>query len=154
MTTEMLHTVLDKHHHDPTQVLAILQDIQAVENYLPKEALLAVVDDVHVPLSKVHALATFFSSFSLKPRGEHICTVCCGTGCHVRGAQRLVDHAARTFDIEPSQTSDDGLVTLETVNCVGACALAPLVIIDGQFHGQMTPAKLDRLFKKLRMSAS
>ncbi len=154
MTTDMLHTILDKHHHDPTKVLAMLQDIQAVENYLPKEALLGVVDDVHVPLSKVYQLATFFSSFSLEPRGEHICTVCCGTGCHVRGAPRLVDHIGRTFDIEPSETSDDGLVTLETVNCVGACALAPLVIVDGHCHGHMTPSKLDRLFKKLRVSAS
>jgi len=154
MTSDTLHTILDKHHHDPSQVLAILQDIQAVENYLPKEALRAVVDDVHLPFSKIYSLATFFSSFSLEPRGEHICTVCCGTGCHVRGAQRLVDHVGRTFDVEPGQTSDDGLVTLETVNCVGACALAPVVIVDGRYHGHMTPARLDRLFKKLRVSAS
>ena len=154
MTQDTLRTILDKHQHEPNRLLAILQDVQAVESYLPRPALATVAQDLDISLSKIYGMATFFSAFSLEPRGEHICTICCGTGCHVRGAQRLVDHVSRTFAIDVGGTSDDQKVTLETVNCVGACALAPLVIVDGAYHGNMTPARLDRLFKKLRVSGS
>ena len=142
MNAKKLDAILDKYQREPSSLLAILQDIQAEENYLARK--------LGVPLARVYALSTFFSSFSLKPRGKHICTVCMGTACHVRGAPRLVEHIEREFDIPAGETTKDMQLTLETVNCVGACALGPLVILDGEYHGNMNPAKLDRVFRPLK----
>jgi NADH:ubiquinone oxidoreductase subunit E len=150
MDANKLTTILDKYQREPSSLLAILQDIQDEENYLPKDTVKEVARELGVPLARVYALATFFSSFSLKPRGKHICTVCMGTACHVRGAPRLVEHIEREFDIPAGGTTQDMQLTLETVNCVGACALGPLVILDGEYHGNMNPAKLDRVFRPLK----
>ena len=95
-------------------------------------------------------MATFFESFHLEPRGKHICTVCMGTACHVRGAQRLVENLERDLDVPSGGTTADMLFTIEEVNCVGACALGPLVIIDGDYHGNMTSGSLTKVIKKLR----
>ena len=150
MDTQKLEAILDKHDRQPAALLAILQDIQEAENYLPKEDILKVAKGLSVSLARVYSLATFFSSFSLEPRGKHICTVCMGTACHVRGATKLVDHVRREFDVPAAGTTPDLKLTLETVNCVGACALGPLVILDREYHGNMTPAKLDRVLKPIK----
>ena len=150
MDTKKLNIILDKYQRESSSILAILQDIQDEENYLPKETVKQVAQELGVPLARIYALSTFFSSFSLEPRGKHICTVCMGTACHVRGAPRLVEHIEREFDIPAGQTTKDMQLTLETVNCVGACALGPLVILDGEYHGNMNPAKLDRVFRPLK----
>jgi NADH-quinone oxidoreductase subunit E len=150
MDAKKLNTILDKYRREPSALLAILQDIQDEENYLPKDTIRQVAGELGVPLARIYALSTFFSSFSLEPRGKHICTVCMGTACHVRGAPRLVEHIEREFDIPAGQTTQDMQLTLETVNCVGACALGPLVILDGEYHGNMNPAKLDRVFRPLK----
>jgi NADH-quinone oxidoreductase subunit E len=150
MDAAKLETILDKYQRQPSSLLAILQDIQDEENYLPKDAVKQVAQKLEVPLARIYALATFFSSFSLEPRGKHICTVCMGTACHVRGAPRLVEHIEREFDVPAGQTTKDMQLTLQTVNCVGACALGPLVILDGEYHGNMNPAKLDRVFRPLK----
>ncbi len=145
MDAVKLESILDRHKRDPAALLAILQDIQAEENYLPKEDIKTVARKLDLPLSRVYSLATFFSSFSLEPRGEHICTVCMGTACHVRGAPRLLEQLERDLDIGAGQTTADLKFTIEKVNCVGACALGPLVIIDGKYNGNMTSARLTRL---------
>lgn len=150
MDTNKLESILDKHDRDPAALLAILQDIQAEENYLPKEDVKNVAKQLDVPLSRVYSLATFFSTFSLEPRGKHICSVCMGTACHVRGAPRLTESISRDFDVPVGGTTADMNLTLETVRCVGACALGPLVILDGKYHGNMTPAKLDRVMKLIK----
>jgi NADH-quinone oxidoreductase subunit E len=150
MDAKKLNAILDKYQRQPASILAILQDIQDQENYLPKDTVKQVAQELSVPLARIYALATFFSSFSLEPRGKHICTVCMGTACHVRGAPRLVEHIEREFDVPAGQTTPDMQLTLETVNCVGACALGPLVILDGEYHGNMNPAKLDRVFRPLK----
>jgi NADH-quinone oxidoreductase subunit E len=151
MDDKKLNTILDKHGRQQSALLAILQDIQEEENYLPKEVVKTLAKELDVPLSRVYSLATFFSALSLEPRGKHVCTVCMGTACHVRGAPRLADHISREFDIPPAGgTSSDKMLTLETVNCVGACALGPLVILDGEYHGNMTPNKLDKAFKPIK----
>ncbi|HUU00663.1 MAG TPA: NAD(P)H-dependent oxidoreductase subunit E [Myxococcota bacterium] len=147
MDTVKLESIIDRHKRDPAALLAILQDIQAEENYLPKEDIKTVAKKLDLPLSRVYSLATFFSSFSLQPRGKHICTVCLGTACHVRGASSLVDHIGRELDVRAGSTTADMQVTLETVNCVGACAMGPLLIMDDEYHGNMTVSKLDRLLK-------
>lgn len=149
-----LNAILDKHERDPSALLAILMDIQAVENYLPKEDLKKIAVELGVAFAKVYSLATFFAAFSLEPRGKHICTVCLGTACHVRGAPRLVEHVEREFDIKAGGTTADMQLTLETVNCVGACALGPLMIIDGEYHGNMDSAKVDRVLRKIKKQAA
>jgi NADH-quinone oxidoreductase subunit E len=154
MDANKLNTILDKYQREPSSILAILQDIQDEENYLPKDTVKQVAKELDVPLARIYALSTFFSSFSLEPRGKHICTVCMGTACHVRGAPRLVEHIEREFDVAAGETTKDMQLTLETVNCVGACALGPLVILDGEYHGNTNPAKLDRVFRPLKKEKS
>ncbi|RLB58397.1 MAG: NAD(P)H-dependent oxidoreductase subunit E [Deltaproteobacteria bacterium] len=150
MESKRLQEIVADHGKDPAQLLAILQDIQQEENYLPKETLKELARELGVPLARIYSLATFFSSFSLEPRGKHICTVCLGTACHVRGAPRLVDQVERDFAIKAGETTADRQLTLETVNCVGACALGPLVILDGEYHGNMNTAKLGRVLGSLK----
>ncbi len=150
MDDTKLNTILDKHDRNPAELLAILMDIQAVENYLPKDDMKRVAKELGIPFSKVYSMATFFAAFSLEPRGKHICTVCMGTACHVRGAPRLVDQVERDFNVEAGGTTEDMFLTLETVNCVGACALGPLMIVDGEYHGNMDAGKLDKVLRKLK----
>ena len=103
---------------------------------------------LEMPRSQIYGLATFCRAFSLEPRGEHTILVCSGTACHVRGAPRLVDELCRRLDTKPGGTTADGNFTLETVNCLGACALGPLLVVDGDYHGQMTPNKLDDVLEQ------
>jgi NADH-quinone oxidoreductase subunit E len=149
MENPSVESILASHERRPSELLAILQDIQNNENWLPREALVQVAAGLKVPLTRVYGMATFFSSFSLKPRGQHVCTVCMGTACHVRGASRLVEHVQREYGIAPGETTPDQRLTLETVNCVGACALGPLVILDDEYHGQLSTQMLGRLLKPL-----
>lgn len=152
MDDAKLNTILTKHGRDPAALLAILMDIQAEENYLPKETLKQVAKELEVAFAKVYSLATFFAAFSLEPRGKHICTVCMGTACHVRGAPKLVEQVERQFDLGEGGTSADMFLTLEKVNCVGACALGPLLILDGEYHGNMNAGSVERVLRKLRKS--
>jgi len=149
METTQVDQIVDRYGADQSSLLAILQDIQATENWLPREALTRVGERVGVSLSHVYRMATFFQAFSLEPRGKHICTVCFGTACHVRGAPMLADKLERDLGLPAGGTSADLEYTLETVNCVGACALGPLVIVDGEYYGNMSSAKLDRVLKAL-----
>jgi NADH-quinone oxidoreductase subunit E len=145
MDTAKVEAIISKHNGDATALLAIMQDVQAEENYLPREAVEHIAKKLEIPISRIYSMATFFESFHLEPRGKHICTVCMGTACHVRGAQRLVEQLERDLKIKSGGTSEDGLFTLEEVNCVGACALGPLVIVDGKYHGNTTSAKISKV---------
>ncbi len=150
MDDAKLKNIVDKHDRDPAALLAILMDIQKEERWLPKEVLKKLAVELGVPMARIYALATFFAAFSLEPRGKHICTVCMGTACHVRGAPKLVEQVEREFSVRAGSTTADMNLTLETVNCVGACALGPLVIMDGEYHGNMTSTKMDKVMKKLK----
>jgi len=149
METARVDRIIDAYGAEKASLLAILQDIQGEEHWLPREAIDRVCERVGVSLSHVFRVATFFQAFSLEPRGKHICTVCMGTACHVRGAPMLVDKLERDLGLPAGGTSADLEYTLETVNCVGACALGPLVIVDGTYHGNMTSAKLDKALTAL-----
>jgi NADH-quinone oxidoreductase subunit E len=140
-------SILDRYQHDAGMLVAILQDIQAEHNYLSREALERVSSCLSVPLSQVYSVATFFKALSLKPRGRHLINVCLGTACHVRGAVKVLEAMERELAIKSGETSEDLSFTLETVNCVGACALGPVVIIDGEYHGQMTSEKVKGVLK-------
>jgi NADH-quinone oxidoreductase subunit E len=143
--------VLKKHPAGEASALVnVLHDIQGEFRYLPEEALQLAAEHLKISPAQVFGVASFFEGFHLKPRGEHICTVCMGTACHVRGAPRLLEQAERDLEIAPGQTTKDMQFTLEEVNCVGACALGPLVIIDGEYNGNMTPHRLTKLVDKKR----
>ena len=138
---KQVESILDSHQRDKGMLVAILQDIQAEHNYLPREALEEVSKGLCVPLSQVYSVATFFKALSLEPRGRHLINVCLGTACHVRGAVRVLEAMERELAISSGETTKDLRFTLETVNCVGACALGPVVIVDGEYHGQMKAEK-------------
>jgi NADH-quinone oxidoreductase subunit E len=144
---QKVKSVLDRYQRDPGMLVSVLQDVQAEYNYLPKEALVAVSQGLDIPLAQVYSVASFFKAFSLKPRGRHLINVCLGTACHVRGAVRILDEIERRLSIKAGETTKDLKYTLETVNCVGACALGPIVIIDGKYSGQMKTDKVKTLLE-------
>ena len=131
-------------------LIPVLQDIQSHYNYLPEEIFDEVSRKMNIPLIDVYGVATFYKSFSLTPKGKHIITVCLGTACHVRGGQRIAERIARELEIEPGETTPDMNFTLETVNCLGACALGPVVVVNGEYHGQMTIQKAISLLNECK----
>jgi NADH-quinone oxidoreductase subunit E len=143
-----VEALIDSYVEKKEQLISLLQDIQAEFNYIPQDTLVKVSQKLEIPLSQVFSVATFFQAFSLKPRGRHTVTVCLGTACHVKGGQRLVDKMERDYRLKPGETTGDERFTLETVNCLGACALGPVVVVDGKYESQVTPDKLDKILKK------
>jgi NADH-quinone oxidoreductase subunit E len=150
MDPAIVGKIIDRHQRKKSALIGILQDIQAEYNYLPKEALLHIGESLDVPLTQIYGIASFYRSFSLKPRGRHIINVCLGTACHVRGAVRILEEMERNLGIESGQTTKDSMFTLETVNCLGACALGPLIVVDEQYYGKMTPSKVKRVLRNCR----
>ncbi len=133
----------------PVPLLAILTEIQERYHYLPHHALVLLSETLDLPLAQIYSVATFYNAYSLKPRGVHLVRVCMGTACHVRGAPKILDRLESQLDIRAGETTRDRKVTLETVNCLGACALGPVVVADGAYSGEMDVAKTDRLLKKI-----
>jgi len=145
---EKVKAIISKYNGDKGQLVSILQDIQTEYHYLPKEALIKVSETMAIPVSRVYDVATFFRAFSLEPRGKHLINVCLGTACHVRGAARILEKIERDLTIKRGGTTKDRKFTLETVNCMGACALGPVVKIDGEYFGQMGTEKVDSLLNQ------
>ena len=142
--------IVGKYDGNRDSLISILHDIEHEYRYLPEDALRAVAKQLGVPLIQVCGVATFFKAFSLKPRGKHIVSVCQGTACHVRGAAAVLDEVKRRLGVEAGETTADLRFTLETVNCLGACALGPIVTVDGEYYGQMIPGKVRKVLKKRR----
>jgi NADH-quinone oxidoreductase subunit E len=130
-------------------LVPILQDIQKELNYLPQKALHTVSAFLNIPISRIYEVATFYKAFSLTPRGRHQLSLCLGTACHVRNAPRIQTHIERVLDLKAGETSADLEFTFETVNCLGACALGPILTVDGAYHGQMTLSKANNILKQL-----
>jgi NADH-quinone oxidoreductase subunit E len=145
---DKVEAIVNKYGCSRDSLISILQDIQAEYRYLREDTLRAVASQLGLPVIQVYGVATFFKAFSLKPRGEHIVTVCLGTACHVRGAPAVRDEVKRRLGIEPGETTRDMRFTLETVNCLGACALGPIMMVDGNYHGQMSPGKVKKVLRK------
>jgi NADH:ubiquinone oxidoreductase subunit E len=139
--------VLARYPSDPRHLISVLQDIQLAYRYLPKEAIERVSASLGVPVAKVYAVATFYKAFSLTPRGEKILRVCTGTACHIRGAPLLLTELEKRLQIKPGGTTEDMKFSLEAVNCVGACALAPVVVVNDTAHGNLSVTKVRRLIK-------
>ncbi len=146
--SERVVAIISKCGGNRDSLVSILQDIQSEYHYLPEEALRAVASQLELPLIQAYSVATFFKAFSLKPRGEHIVTCCLGTACHVRGAPSVLDEVKRQLGVDPGETTKDMQFSLETVNCLGACALGPIMVIDGNYHGQMSPGKVKKVLKQ------
>ncbi len=141
MEAAQINGILDKWKRDPDYLIEILQDVQETRRYLPKDAMRFVADELEVPLARVYQIATFYKAFSLEPRGRHEIQVCTGTACHVRGAARVVEALERELSVNAGKTTADGEYTLEAVRCVGACGLAPVVGIDEEIYGHLSPNK-------------
>lgn len=144
-----LDELIDRYPAKSEYLIFLLQDIQAAFGFISPEAMERVCDHTGVPRSRAYSVATFYQSFSLKPEGEHKIRVCMGTACHLKGASRLVDAVERNLGIGPDETSADLKFTLEAVHCLGACALAPMVVVDDEYHAGLTPGKLDKLIDKM-----
>lgn len=140
-----IEDILAAHPRQPQSLVQVLQDVQKKLHYLPKPAMLSVAQHLGVPQSKVYAVATFYKTFSLVPRGEHLVRVCMGTACHVRGAGLVVDELKKQLKVSPGETTVDKKHTLEVVNCVGACALAPVVMVDEDVHGAVAAADAHKI---------
>jgi len=145
----VVERVVAKYHGRKRSLIPILQDLQEHYRWLPAEVLDEVARRLDLSPAHVWSVATFYKSFSLEPRGRHTCTVCLGTACHVRGGAAILEHFERKLGVPEGRTSADGEYTLERVNCLGACALAPLVVVDGEYYGQMTETKANEVLKKI-----
>lgn len=148
ITLERVDEIVDSYDADRESLIQVLQDTTSEYNYLPQSCLRRISQRLDIPLSEILEVATFYKAFSLEPRGKHLIHVCLGTACHVRGARQILSGIERTLHIKPGETSKDLMFTLETVNCLGAYALGPVVVLDGQYHGQMTQTKIKELLEK------
>ena len=143
-----VQSLIDKHQGLKKNLIAILLGIQETCNYLPPDALRQVAKALGLPLIDVLGVATFYRAFSLKPRGKHTCLVCLGTACHVRGGQKILEEVERKLGVEPGENTKDGLFTLETVACLGCCAIGPVVVVDGEYYGHATVRKVGPILGK------
>lgn len=141
--------IIERYPGKPEYLIFLLQDVQSAFRYVSPEAMELICDHTNVPLSQAYSVATFYQSFSLEPKGEHEIRVCLGTACHLKGAHRLVESLERTLQIKPGETTGDLKYSVETVNCLGACALAPVMVADEDYQPSMTTRKLGKLLKKL-----
>ncbi len=138
--------IVKKHGRDKKSTLAMLQDIQRSFGYIPREALETLAEQLEVPICKLYSMATFYKALSLKPRGRNLIRVCDGTACHIRSSPLLISEIETLLNIKPGETTKDGEFTLETVNCLGSCAIAPVMVINDVYYGKVTPAKLRDIF--------
>lgn len=143
-----IQAIIDKHQGLKKNLIAILLEVQETCNYLPPDALRLVAKALDMPLINVIGVATFYRAFSLKPRGKHTCLVCLGTACHVRGGPKILEELERRLDIPAGETTKDGQFTLETVACLGCCAIGPVVVVDGEYHGHATIRKIAPILGK------
>jgi NADH-quinone oxidoreductase subunit E len=147
ISQQELCKVLNAYPNDRRYALAILQDMQRAFHYIPREGLKCAAEYLGCGLSELYSMATFYKALSLTPKGKHIIKVCDGTACHIRGSVTLLDALRRRLGIEPGGTTEDGLFTLETVNCLGACAIAPVMLVGDEYYGSLTIEKLDAVLQ-------
>jgi NADH:ubiquinone oxidoreductase subunit E len=150
MPPQTIDAILEGRRSQPNQLIEVLQDVQKSYGYIPREAIESVSQELGVPLIEVYRVASFYKAFKLKPSGRHVLTMCAGTACHVRGSGLLLDHATSQLGVKPGEVTPDGLFSVEHVNCLGACALGPIVAENGSYYHHMTPAKLRKLIETLR----
>lgn len=147
--SEIIEDILERYPAKPEYLIFLLQDIQADCGYLSPESMQRVSDHIGVPVTQAYSVATFYQSFRLEPQGEHQIRVCLGTACHLKGGDRIVSELERRLGISAGETSDDMMYTLDTVNCLGACAMSPVMVIDDEVESKITAGKIEKILKKL-----
>jgi len=143
-----VNSIIDGYGEDKELLVSILHEVQAEYGYLPRDAIVLVSKRLDLPLGQVYGVATFYQAFSLSPKGRHTICVCMGTACHVRGASEVLRTIENKLGIKRGESTEDLEFALETVNCLGACALGPVVTVDGEYHGNMNPAKVKTLLEE------
>lgn len=150
MCDDKINRILEEHRGKPGALIRVLIEIQHEKRWLPKEVLARVAEALQVPLSRVMQIASFYKTFSLKPKGRHEVHVCTGTSCHLRGGARLLETVQQLTGLKPGETDGEARFSLETGACLGSCSIGPEIVIDGTHHGRMTPAKVEDVLKKYR----
>jgi len=146
MTTEeisRIDQIMDKYEGEKGALIQLLLDIQEELNWIPKEAAERISQRLNIPQSQIYRVASFYTAMSLTPMGKHVVSVCMGTACHIRGAPRILDRITDVLKIQPGETSPDRRFTLNTVNCLGCCALGPVMVVDGKYYGKITPTEAE-----------
>jgi len=142
--------ILDDFPSSPESLIPVLQEIQEEFHYLSEDSIKMVSEGLNLPLHHVYSVATFYNVFTLKPKGRNIVRVCMGSACHVRGAGRILEEIERVLELKNGETSEDGSFSLETVNCLGACALGPIMVINQNYSGHLTSDKVDSILEEVR----
>ena len=148
MEIKEVDRIIDKHGGEPSALIQVLLEIQRENHWLPEEALRRVAARLQVPMARIRHIATFYKAFSLVPKGRHEVHVCVGTACHVRGASRVLDKLTESTGLQPGETDVDLKFSLETVNCLGCCALGPVMTVDGKTHGKLSPSDAQDVMKR------
>jgi NADH:ubiquinone oxidoreductase subunit E len=155
MNDKKCEQILDKYHDEKGSVISILQDVQEAFGYIPEETVFWFSEKLNIPASNFFGVATFYAQFYLKPRGKNIITACCGTACHVKGAEPMINRIRADLAVaEGEDTTDDGQFTIEKLACVGACSIAPVLIINKKVYGNMSPEKASKTLKEFEKTKS
>jgi NADH-quinone oxidoreductase subunit E len=149
MDLKLVDLIVDKYQEKRTALISILHDVQDRYKYLPEEALKMVASRLRMDINEIYGVATFYKSFSLVPKGRHSVTLCLGTACHVRGGPKILSEMKKHLNIEPGQTTVDKQISLNVVNCLGVCAIGPVMFVDGKFYGEMNPVKAKKVIEKI-----
>jgi NADH-quinone oxidoreductase subunit E len=149
MDLRAVDLIVDKYQEKRTALISILHDVQDRYKYLPDEALKMVASRLHMDINQIYGVATFYKSFSLTPKGKHSVTLCLGTACHVRGGPKILREVKGLLHIEPGQTTADRQFSLNVVNCLGVCAIGPVMMVDQKFYGEMNPLRAKRIIEKM-----
>ena len=147
METEKVDEIIDRHPAKQEVLIQLLLDMQNEFNWIPKQAILRINERLQIPLSQIYRVASFYKAMSLTPRGRHVVNVCLGTACHVRGGPRIMDKVEESLKIKAGKTTQDMKFTLERVNCLGCCALGPVIVVDKDYYGNVTTAKVKEILE-------
>ncbi len=154
MDNEKLEKIIENSRTDQKELIHILHNVQFEYGYIPPEALSAISKHLKISESEIYGVLTFYNAFSLTPKGEHVLTVCMGTACHVRGAPQIVEEIERKLDVKVGETTADDKFTLETVNCIGCCAIGPVVVVDEKYYSHISLNKIDPILKEYKEEKS
>jgi len=145
MNQDKVDDIINKYQGNPGSLIQILLEIQRENHWLPKEALERLSRKLSIPLTRIYHIATFYKAFSLVPKGRHVISICMGTACHVRGSPRILDAVQRLTGIGPGETDSELKLSLETVNCLGCCALGPVMVVDRKYRGNVQVSKVEEI---------
>ena len=147
MTLDKVEQIIDKYSAQQRALIQLLLDLQSECNWISKEAIMRISERLQIPLSQIYRVASFYKAMSLTPRGKYIVSVCLGTACHVRGGPRVIDKVEEALEIKTGETTDDMKFSLERVNCLGCCALGPVMMVNSNYHGKLTTAKVKEILE-------